>query len=90
MTYRLDLRVQHAMPASSALRRLADAPGALELHLPAADGAVGHAGVLLDGFLIAASFEQDFYAVALVLVIGFAHARIHVAAMTRDKSVGCG
>jgi hypothetical protein len=79
------------MPASPALRRLADAPSALELHLPAADGAVGHAGVFLNGFLIAAGFEQDFHAVALVLVVGFAHySRFHVAAMTRAKSVGCG
>ena len=58
------------MPASSALWRLADATSALELHLPAADCAVGDLRLLLDGLLIASSLEQRFDAVALILVVG--------------------
>jgi hypothetical protein len=56
------------MSARPALRRLPDATGALELDLPATDGAVGDLRLLLDGLLIAASLEQCFDAVALVLV----------------------
>lgn len=72
-THILNLRVQHPMPASSALRWLAYPTSALELHLPAADGAVGHAGLLFDGFLIATSLEKYFDAFALVLIVGTAH-----------------
>lgn len=75
ITHILNLRIQHPMPARPALRRLADAAGALELHLPAADGAVGDARLLLDGVLIAAGLEQQLDAVALVLVVGLAHLR---------------
>ena len=61
------------MPASSTLWRLANATGALEFHLPAADGAVGDLRLLLNGLLIASSLEQRFDAVALILVVGLAH-----------------
>lgn len=61
------------MSASSALRWLAYPTGALELHLPAADGAVGDAGLLLDSFLIAASLEEYFDAFALFRRISSAH-----------------
>ena len=70
-TYSVDLCVQHTMPASPALRRLAYPTCTLELHLPAADGAIGHAGVLFNELLIATGFEQDLDAVALVLVVGY-------------------
>jgi hypothetical protein len=59
------------VPTSSALRRLAYPTCPLELHLPATDGAIGHARVLLDELLIAAGFEQDLDAVALVLIVGY-------------------
>lgn len=59
------------MPTCPALWRLAYPAGTLELHLPATDGAIGHASVLLDELLIATGFEQDLDAVALVLVVGY-------------------
>jgi len=59
------------MPTCPALWWLAYSAGTLELHLPATDGAIGHARVLLDELLIATGFEQDLDAVALVLVVGY-------------------
>jgi hypothetical protein len=75
------------MPSSSALWWLPNATGALELHLPAADGAVGDLRLLLDGLLIASSLEQCFDAIALVLRICPAHSGALVK--DDDKMQGC-
>jgi len=68
----LHLGVQHTMPASPALWRLAYAPGLLQLHLPSPYGAIRDTRLFLDVCLIATLFEQRLDMVLLLLEVSFA------------------
>lgn len=68
-TYRLDLRAQNSVSASARLRRLSNAPGVLQLHLPPPNGPVRDARLALDGLFILARLQCQLHSISLVFVV---------------------